>query len=95
LTKREKHDILSSEMKKTMNTYNAEREKHARGIQRESEMRPRQGFYTIKEAACYLRVSDKSVRRAIGRGLLRPSKAFRKLLIPAIQLEKDFYNKTN
>lgn len=56
--------------------------------------RPQRGFYTIKEAAHYLAVSDKSVRRAIKRGLLKPSKAFRKLLIPAMQLETDFYNST-
>lgn len=54
----------------------------------------KRGFYTIQEAARFLAVSDKSVRRAIKRGLFKPSKAFRKLLIPAIQLERDFYNST-
>lgn len=52
------------------------------------------GFYTIQEAASFMAVSDKSVRRAIKRGLLKPSRAFRKLLIPAIQLERDFFNST-
>lgn len=51
------------------------------------------GFFTIKEAAVYLAISDKSVRRAIKRGLLKPSKAFRKLLIPFSQLE-NFYAAT-
>lgn len=58
------------------------------------EKKPARGFYTIQEAAQFLAVSDKSVRRAIKRGLLKPSKAFRKLLIPAMQLERDFYNST-
>ena len=51
------------------------------------------GFFTVAEAAAYLRVSDKSVRRLISRGLLRPSKALRKLLIPCEQLET-FYERT-
>ena len=46
------------------------------------------GFYTVKEAATYLSISEKSVRRLISRGHLRPSKALRKLRIPAQQLEE-------
>ena len=51
------------------------------------------GYVTIQEAAHYFSVSDKSVRRLIARGLLKPSKAFRKLLIPVEQLE-GFYAAT-
>ena len=52
-----------------------------------------QGFFTVAEAAEYLRYSDKSIRRLIARGLLRPSKALRKLIIPRQQLET-FYDRT-
>jgi excisionase family DNA binding protein len=51
------------------------------------------GFFTVAEAAEYLRVSDKSIRRLIARGLLSPSKALRKLIIPRQQLET-FYERT-
>jgi len=55
---------------------------------------PAKGFYTIREAAVYLSISEKSVRRLVNRGLLKPSKALRKLLIPISQLE-DFFNNTS
>ena len=51
------------------------------------------GFFTVPEAADYLRVSDKSIRRFVSRGLLRPSKALRKLIFPREQLET-FYERT-
>ena len=50
-------------------------------------------FYTVKEVASLLKVSDKSIRRAIARSLFQPSKAFRKLLIPREQVET-FYERT-
>ena len=50
-------------------------------------------YYTVKEAAIYLAVCEKSVRRLIGRGLLKPSRALRKLLIPLSELE-DFFDRT-
>lgn len=45
------------------------------------------GFATVKDAAAFLRVSEKTVRRLIRRGFFRPSKAIRKILIPRAQLE--------
>jgi excisionase family DNA binding protein len=54
------------------------------------EHQTRKQYYTIKEAADYLSISDKSVRRLVKRGLLRPSRALRKLLIPIAELEGFF-----
>jgi len=51
---------------------------------------PTAGFFTVADAADYLCVSDKTIRRLISRGLLRPSKALRKLIIPNEQLETFF-----
>ena len=53
---------------------------------------PAKGFYTIREVAVYLAVSEKSVRRLVNRGLLKPSRALRKLLIPVSELEAFFSN---
>ena len=50
-------------------------------------------FFTVREAAAILNVSDKSVRRFIKRGLLNPSKAIRKILIPREQVI-NFYEAT-
>jgi hypothetical protein len=48
---------------------------------------PKKVFYTIPEAAIALNVSEKSIRRFIVRGLLKPSKALRKKLIPVKQID--------
>lgn len=44
--------------------------------------------YSIQETAHMLGVCDKSVRRLILRGLLRPSRALRHLLIPKHELDR-------
>jgi excisionase family DNA binding protein len=44
--------------------------------------------YTIAEAALYLKVSDRTIRRWISRNLLRTSKSLRKKIIPAEDVEK-------
>ena len=44
-------------------------------------------FFTVKEAAVYLNLSEKSVRRCLARGILWSSKALRKKLIPRRCLE--------
>lgn len=49
--------------------------------------------YTVEEAAAVLRISTKSVRRLLDRGLLTGSKALRKILIPRKQIE-DFLKAT-
>jgi excisionase family DNA binding protein len=48
---------------------------------------PRLAF-SVRETAAMLGVSEKSVRRLIARGLLRPSKALRHLLIPRAEIER-------
>jgi len=44
--------------------------------------------YSVQEAARLLGVCDKSIRRLILRGLLRPSRALRHILIPKDELER-------
>jgi excisionase family DNA binding protein len=44
--------------------------------------------YSVKEAAEILGVSDKTIRRLVDRGLLKPSRAIRHLLIPASSLQR-------
>ena len=50
--------------------------------------------YKLKEAAAMLGVSQKSLRRAIARGLIKPSRAFRHMLIPAGELKSFLQNTT-
>jgi excisionase family DNA binding protein len=51
-------------------------------------------FYTTKEAALALNVSDKTVRRLLERGLLQSSKALRKKLIPRKDIDT-FFDRTS
>jgi excisionase family DNA binding protein len=44
--------------------------------------------YSLKETATMLGVCEKSVRRLIHRGLIRPSRALRHILIPKIEIER-------
>lgn len=44
--------------------------------------------YSVRETASMLGVSEKSVRRLVVRGLLRPSRALRHLLIPRSEIER-------
>jgi excisionase family DNA binding protein len=44
--------------------------------------------YKLKEAASQLGVSVISLRRAIDRGLIRPSRAFRHVIISAEELDR-------
>jgi excisionase family DNA binding protein len=44
--------------------------------------------YSVRETAAMLGVSEKSVRRLVVRGLLRPSRALRHLLIPRSEIER-------
>lgn len=52
-----------------------------------------QQTYTIAEAAVYLRVSEKTIRRWIKRNLMRTSKSMRKKIIPGEDVQK-FIDKT-
>lgn len=49
--------------------------------------------YTVDEAAAALKVSTKTIRRLLDRGILTSSKALRKKLIPRQQIE-DFMKVT-
>ncbi len=49
---------------------------------------PQRLAFSIQETAQMLGVCDKSVRRLILRGLLRPSRALRHLLIPKHELDR-------
>ena len=44
--------------------------------------------YKIKEAAELIGVSPVTIRRAIDRGLIKPSRAFRHVLISATELQQ-------
>jgi len=44
--------------------------------------------YSIREVAAALGICERSVRRLIARGLLKPCRVLRHLLIPAEQLEE-------
>jgi excisionase family DNA binding protein len=44
--------------------------------------------YSLKETAAMLGISDKSVRRLIHRGLIRPCRALCHILIPKIEIER-------
>lgn len=44
--------------------------------------------YKLSEASAILGVSTVSLRRAIDRGLIKPSRAFRHILIPAAELQR-------
>ena len=44
--------------------------------------------YSVQETACMLGVCDKSIRRLILRGLLRPSRALRHILIPKQEIDR-------
>lgn len=48
---------------------------------------PQQATYTLKEAAAFLRVSERQIRYFIARKLLRKSKAQAKTLIPGEDVE--------
>ena len=57
------------------------------GQHSESQMAERLAF-SIQETAAMLGICDKSVRRLILRGLIRPSRALRHLLIPRTEIER-------
>ena len=56
--------------------------------QRFETSRPTRLAYSVQEPAQMLGVCDKSVRRLILRGLIRPSRALRHLLIPKDELDR-------
>ena len=54
----------------------------------QSECPPSRLAYSVQETAQMLGVCDKSVRRLILRGLIRPSRALRHILIPKDELDR-------
>lgn len=57
-------------------------------IEQQMEKRPLRLAFSIQETAAMLGLSDKSVRRLIWRGLLRPSRALRHIRIPKDEIER-------
>ena len=53
-----------------------------------SEDMPQRLAYSLKETAAMLGICEKSVRRLILRGLIRPSRALRHILIPKTEIER-------
>ena len=56
--------------------------------QHKIETQPTRLAFSVQETAQMLGVCDKSVRRLILRGLIRPSRALRHVLIPRDELER-------
>ena len=56
--------------------------------QQRFETRPTRLAYSVQETAQMLGVCDKSVRRLILRGLIRPSRALRHVLIPRDEIDR-------
>lgn len=52
-----------------------------------STIPPQQATYTIREAADYLRVSERTIRNLIARKLLRRSYALRRVLLAGVDVE--------
>lgn len=49
--------------------------------------KPEKNSYTLKEAAEFLKLSQRTIERLIARGLLRKSKALRRVIIPGTDIE--------
>jgi excisionase family DNA binding protein len=64
------------------------REDASRLVQRKEILPKANRFYSLKEAAVELNLSEATVRRLIDRGLLRPSKAVRHIRIPREQIDE-------
>jgi len=43
---------------------------------------------TLRETAAITGLSERTIRRLVARGLLKPSRATRKLIIPIVQIEQ-------
>ena len=56
--------------------------------QQQSDSRTARLAYSVQETARMLGICDKSVRRLILRGLIRPSRALRHVLIPKNEIER-------
>lgn len=52
------------------------------------ETKSRPGALKIREAAEYLSISQISLRRLICRGLIKPNRSLRHLLIPVVELDR-------
>jgi excisionase family DNA binding protein len=49
---------------------------------------PQRLAYSLRETAAMLGICEKSVRRLIHRGLIRPCRALRHILIPKTEIER-------
>jgi excisionase family DNA binding protein len=49
--------------------------------------KPTKNSYTLKEAAEFLQISQRTIERLIARGLIRKSKFSRRIIMPGIDIE--------
>ena len=49
--------------------------------------RPQKNSSTLKEAADFLKLSERTIERLIARGLIRKSKFCRRVIIPGVDIE--------
>jgi len=54
----------------------------------EQNVLPQRLAYSLKETALMLGICEKSVRRLIHRGLIRPCRALRHILIPKTEIDR-------
>jgi excisionase family DNA binding protein len=52
-----------------------------------STQKPTKNSYTLKEAAEFLQISQRTIERLIARGLIRKSKFSRRIIMPGIDIE--------
>jgi excisionase family DNA binding protein len=82
-------DVLLSEFRSVVQSEIAILREEIKRVVQTREIPPRANrFYSLKEAAVELNLSEATVRRLIDRGLLRPSKAVRHIRIPREQIDE-------
>jgi excisionase family DNA binding protein len=82
-------DLLLSEFRDVVESEIAVVREEIKRIVQSKEILPRMNrFYSLKETAVELNLSEATVRRLITRGLLRPSKATRHIRIPREQIDE-------
>jgi excisionase family DNA binding protein len=82
-------DLMLSELRNVVQSEIAIVREEMKRVVRSREILPKaKRFYSVKEAALELNLSQATVRRLIDRGLLRSSKATRLVRIPSTQIDE-------
>lgn len=82
-------DLLLSEFRSVVQSEIAILREEIKRVGQNKEISPKaRRFYSLKEAAVELNLSQATVRRLINRGLLRSSKATRHIRIPREQIDE-------